>query len=69
MSLNLSNSNKKLLLYILQVITIYNAIILGWSVKKIGCRKYELSKKLININEQFDLITFIEQISTSKIIY
>lgn len=49
------------LLYILQIISIYNAMIMGWDVKKIGFNKYELTKK--NIRDQnIKLDNFINQI-------
>lgn len=49
------------LLYILQIVSIYNAIVMGWTVKKINSNTYELTKK--NIRDQdIDLNTFINQI-------
>lgn len=36
-----------IVLYVLQIMSIYNAIIMGWNVKKIGSNKYELTKKYI----------------------
>jgi hypothetical protein len=53
--------SRELLLYILQVVTIYNAIILGWEVKKIGIRTYKLSKKIKDLS-QFELTTFLKEI-------
>ena len=53
--------SRELLLYILQVVTIYNAIILGWEVKKIGTRTYKLSKKIKDLS-QFELTTFLKEI-------
>ena len=36
------------IIYILQVACVYNAIVLGWDVRKIGENKYELRKKSVN---------------------
>jgi len=35
---------EQIIIYIVQFIVIHNAILEGWNVKKIGIRKYELSK-------------------------
>ena len=62
MDLKLYNCNKtKLILCILQITTLYNAMQLGWKVTKIGNRKYELSKKISEINN-FDFECFINKI-------
>jgi hypothetical protein len=37
------------LLCIIQIISIYNALIMGWNVKKIGINTYELTIKKNNI--------------------
>lgn len=50
--------------YVLQIITIYNVVKLGWDVKKIGENTFELSKK--NNNIHFDLENFIDEITTIK---
>ena len=41
-----SSSYKTLIMHIIQIITVYNAIIMGWKVEKIGRNKYLFSKKL-----------------------
>lgn len=47
---DIMNPYKNFILIMLQIITIYNAIKLGWKVKKIDNRTFKLSK---NINESF----------------
>jgi len=54
------------LIVIFQVMTIYNAINLGWSVKKIGHKKYKLSKTFDNIDD-FQINDFINKITNGKI--
>nr|QBK88892.1 MAG: hypothetical protein LCMiAC01_05740 [Mimivirus LCMiAC01] len=54
-----------LIIYILQIITLYNAVIKGWKIKKIGSHKYILSKHIENIEhfkEHFELKSFINNI-------
>jgi hypothetical protein len=58
------NIHRIIILYILQVTTLYNAMILGWKVRKIGNNKYELSKKMENQTD-FDLKKFVDSISNS----
>lgn len=50
-----------LLLYLIQIISIYNAILMGWNVKKLGKNTYELTKK-IDISDK-NLTNFIEAIT------
>ncbi len=52
-----------LYIYIMQIVAIYNAMMMGWQVKKIGQRKYELSKK-INELQDFKFDSFINDIIT-----
>lgn len=56
-----------LILYIIQIVSIYNAVILGWKVKKIGYNKYELSKKNIEPTK-FKFNDFITKIISCDII-
>ncbi len=58
---NNDKHDKSLLIYILQIVAIYNAIMDGWKVKKIGIRKYELSKK-INTSEDIELNYFLKKL-------
>ncbi len=58
---NNDKHDKSLLIYILQIVAIYNAIMDGWKVKKIGIRKYELSKK-INNSEDIELNYFLKKL-------
>ena len=55
--------NKDILIYIIQIVSIYNAILLGWKVRKIGNNKYELTKSNQNM-ESFCLEKFIKNITT-----
>ena len=50
------------IMYILQIITIYNAIKDGWTVKKIGLKTFELTK--IIDSSDVCLETFIDKITT-----
>lgn len=56
-----------IILYLIQIVSIYNAIIIGWNVRKIGINKYELSTKNNNIAD-FGLREIIETIVTFNII-
>ena len=58
--------NRRLILYILQIATIYNAITLGWRVRKIGSRKFELSKKISELGD-FDFADFVHKIVSTQI--
>ncbi|AYV78611.1 MAG: hypothetical protein Edafosvirus20_11 [Edafosvirus sp.] len=42
---------REIVLYILKIATLYNAIILGWNVRQIGPNKFELSKKVKDMNK------------------
>lgn len=51
------------ILYVMQIISIYNAIIQGWKVKKIGDNRYELYKKMTtNECNQFNLDVFVNNL-------
>jgi len=52
---------KYILLFVVQIITIYNALMLGCTVKKIGNNKYELTIKNDNLIKM-NLNDFIHQI-------
>ena len=58
---NFNDINKDILIYILQIVTLYNAISLGWRIKKINCKTYELTKQINNI-ETFNFNDFCESI-------
>jgi hypothetical protein len=51
-------NHEKIMLYI--IVFIYNAILLGWNIKKIGAQSYELTKKNIDIKN--NLTEIVEQI-------
>ena len=59
--------NTDLILYILKITTIYNAVALGWKVKQIDSRTFELSKNIINI-DNFDLTNLINKIVSINLI-
>jgi hypothetical protein len=61
-----SSQEYNTLLCILQIVSIYNAIILGWKVKKIGKNTFEFSKKLEK-ETNFNFDQFIDDIVTCKI--
>ncbi|QKF93904.1 hypothetical protein QKU48_gp0446 [Fadolivirus algeromassiliense] len=63
------NTEYNILLYILQIVSIYNAIVMGWDVKKIGMNTYELTKKNIR-DKNIDLNEFVNSlISSDNITY
>jgi hypothetical protein len=51
---------KKIIIYILKIITLHNAVMLGWSVKKINNNTYELTKTMNN--NSINIKDFIEKI-------
>lgn len=57
---------KEMIMCILQIVTIYNAIMLGWSVKKINNNTYELTRQLNGAS--VDIHDFIEKILKNKLI-
>lgn len=62
---NTLQNNKELIIRILQIITIYNAIIKGWKVKKIDYKTYELTKNITDI-QTFNLYNFMTDITECK---
>jgi len=42
--------DKNVIINLIQIVIIYNAIELGWNIKKIGYRKFQLSKKISELN-------------------
>lgn len=58
------NNQNILLLYLIQIISIYNAILMGWNVKKLGKNTYELTKKIdVSDNNLTNFVEAITQIS------
>lgn len=51
--------DEQIILYILQVAMIYNAISLGWNVKKVNNKKFILTKIIPN-SETVDLDKFVD---------
>ena len=66
----MNNQNNIFLFLLLQMISVYNATMLGWNVKKIGCNKYEFSikKKSCDTWKINNLNKIIEDIVSYKII-
>jgi len=66
---NYTRQEKQLLIYIIQIVTLYNASVRGWKIKKIGMRKYMLSKHINKFNKlnNFQLDKFIYEIVDLKI--
>lgn len=54
--------NQNILVYLIQIVSIYNAIQMGWNVKKISGNTYELTKKNINSSND-NLSNFIDVIT------
>ena len=57
---------KDIIIHILQIVTLYNAVMLGWTIKKINNNTFELTKSIDNIN--YDLKDLIEQILKNNLI-
>ena len=57
---------KDIIIHILQIVTLYNAVTLGWTIKKINNNTFELTKSIDNIN--YDLKDLIEQILKNNLI-
>ena len=51
--------DEQIILYILQVAMIYNAISLGWNVKKVNNKKFILTK-IISKTDKTDLNKFMD---------
>lgn len=56
------NLDHDLIICVIQVIALYNIMIMGWSVKKIGHNKYELSKTIDYDDRNFNINKFLETI-------
>lgn len=55
-------------LYILQVITVSNAMIAGWEVKKIDEKTFEFCKSMNSVDiDNFDLEIFMHSIMTPNL--
>ena len=55
-------NNQYLMLFILQIMTICNAMKEGWKVKKIGQRTYEFTKTMKD-EDELDLDDFLQRIT------
>jgi hypothetical protein len=58
-----NNNYQYIVMYILQIMTICNAIKEGWKVKKIDNKTYEFKKNNFNYDE-FNLEEFINKITS-----
>ena len=54
--IELSKTEKSVVIYIIQIIALYIAKLMGWEIKKIGSRKYKLSKHIDDV----DLTDFLQ---------
>ena len=54
--------NKNIIIYIVQITALYNAMKMGWTVKKLGKNRYEMSKKMDD-PEKFCLHNFLNQVT------
>jgi len=45
----MNNEYYNIMLYLIQIISIYNALMMGYNVKKIGTNKYELTIKRTDV--------------------
>jgi hypothetical protein len=53
--------NKKIIIQVIQLATIYNAIKKGWRIKKLNYNTYELTKKIDDIGN-FNFYEFMNDI-------
>ena len=61
--------NKTIILCLLQIVTIYNAIKLGWEVTKVRNRTYEFRKKFVDGHpEDINLINLVNTIVSLKLV-
>lgn len=49
-------------LNLVKIITLYNAIILGWKIRKLSNNAYELSKDMIDDSPDIELGLFLDKI-------
>lgn len=61
-----SSEYDNLLLFLIQIISIYNALMMGCNVRKIGVNKYELTIKRKDISEM-NLTDFINNVVSFNI--
>ncbi len=52
--------DRSVMVCIVEIISLYNASVTGWTVKKIGVHKYKLSKNITNDN--FQLKNFLNNV-------
>jgi hypothetical protein len=54
-------NNRNTIIYVLQVIAVYNALSQGWKIKKIGNQKYKFTKSIFEHTDE-DTLTFLNKI-------
>ena len=59
--MNKSQIDKALILFILQIVTLFNVSRLGWSVKRINKTTYKISKYMDNPKD-FDVDDFLNKL-------
>ena len=62
-------NHRAVVIYYLQVISVYNALAKGWNVSKIGHNKYRFTKPLTWANSQKSTQRFVDELFQLKIIY
>lgn len=60
-------SNKTAIIQILQIIMVYNALVLGWKVKKINTNTFELSRRIEDA-QNFDMKNLLQNIISFDLI-
>lgn len=53
-------NNRMTIIYVLQVIAVYNALNQGWKIKKIGYQKYRFTKPVFGYTDE-DTLTFLNK--------
>jgi len=58
---------KELMLIIFQLVAIYKALLMGWNVRMLGPKRYELSQPYVkNVYDDLDLNEFIMRLVANR---
>jgi hypothetical protein len=61
--MEIHKNEKEIASFILQIVTIYNAQLRGWSIKRLGPKKFELTKNYDeSIERTFNMRSFLNEI-------
>ncbi len=63
MDTSLDNYYHIFLIYMVQIVVLYNAAMLGWEINKIGEKRYLLTKDLKDLTD-FEFNVFVQKITT-----